>query len=134
MYFIEQGLISDLKSDSKDYDVIDDAKYCESLYGQERVQPANTDNLYMIVMPHIDIPFTSILKNGDWIPNYRNFILERIADAYDRMEIGGLFVLGIKDCRVSLESFSDSNGTLLEKFTVSEYFNAFCPSDHACLR
>ncbi|ORX59840.1 hypothetical protein BCR36DRAFT_408217 [Piromyces finnis] len=58
--------------------------------------------LFIIFIPHLDIPSTYIFKRSkmEWITEYRHFIIEQAKAAVNKLKNGGLFIVGGKDIRV----------------------------------
>ena len=108
------GLISDLKTQDGD----NDDMYCQTLFSMAPIMDSKyLSKLYMVVLPHIHIPSTAILKDDAWVNRYRSFLLEQATDAYNKLLMGGLLVIGIKDCRVALGP-AKKHGVFLNYFLI----------------
>ena len=89
---LDLGLTSDLRSEQMD------TKYCENLFSSEHVENEACD-VFMVILPHFEIPSEALLREREFTLRYRNFILEQASRAYNRLTSDGFFIVGVKDCR-----------------------------------
>jgi len=74
----------------------------------------NEKKLFLIFIPHLDIPSTYIFRRSQmgWINEYRHFIIEQAKAAVHKLKNGGLLIVGGKDVRVG--ELVDRDGNVYE--------------------
>ncbi|KAJ3182437.1 hypothetical protein HDU87_008601 [Geranomyces variabilis] len=93
-----RGLISGLSADGKD-----DSKHLKTLMSLPIVSDTGSEAPCLIIIPHINVPTTALIPDGDWVAQYLQFLIARASDAASRLAEGGLLIIGIKDVRVALD-------------------------------
>jgi hypothetical protein len=91
-----KGLISDLKEKGQE-----DAEYAEALFSGPMI--SDIGEISMFVIPHLDFEDTACFKTDSWLSTYRNFVLKMAEIAEKKMMVGGIFAVGVKDVRVSID-------------------------------
>ncbi|KAI8908265.1 hypothetical protein DFJ77DRAFT_170976 [Powellomyces hirtus] len=93
---VMRGLISELSPDGED-----DAKHLDTLMSMPQLASPQRQPPWLVFIPHISVPSTAILEDGNWITRYLQFLVDRACDAADRLADGGFLIVGVKDVRVS---------------------------------
>ncbi|KAI8591051.1 hypothetical protein BDZ88DRAFT_450731 [Geranomyces variabilis] len=93
-----RGLISGLSADGKD-----DSKHLATLLSAPIVTDTGIEAPCLIIIPHINVPTTALIPDGDWVARYLQFLVARASQAASRLAEGGLLIIGVKDVRVTLD-------------------------------
>jgi len=102
----------ELNKDSKSNNYI----YFQKIFNMPEEKDFDVEHkkLFLIFIPHLDIPSTYIFKRSqmDWINEYRHFIIQQAKEAVKKLKNGGLFIVGGKNIRVG--ELIDEDGNLYE--------------------
>ncbi|KAJ3155768.1 hypothetical protein HDU86_004237 [Geranomyces michiganensis] len=107
---------SGLSADGKD-----DWRHLATLMSAPIVSHADGEAPCLIILPHIDVPTTALLPDGDWLARYMQFLVTRASDAASRLADDGLLIIGVKDVRVVAEKLTRTDPNAAEPLGRTRY-------------